>query len=145
MIARQNRNKTVVSVAALLTPIDCVEIAYSPSLLLPFPFHVSLSPYADYVAGCETGFDAYFECMYQRDPQNQGLLVFVNRFYSWGEVSQKMISWVTDEEAPLEWSAGFSLGFLSALALTDRPLALAGLNLLSQLVSSLDKTGAYVV
>jgi len=119
----------VVSVAS---PTLFKDVEFMPALLLPVSFDASVMASEAYQEGCEYGFFDYFERMYQVDAS--GLRdVFVEQFYTWADVEREVVGNVLDdikECFPLAWSIGFEHAWLSALALTDRSLALLGLDLL---------------
>jgi hypothetical protein len=124
-----------------LTPADFQDVSYSPMFLLPVQFDASITTDPEYPDGCEGGFYCYFEDMFQRDEAGRGT-VFIDRFYSRADVMSLVVEGLSSslspsrwDAAPLSYSVGFVLGWLSALALTDRPLALGGLELLTVLVA----------
>lgn len=133
-----------------LAPSYFVDLPYSPALLLDAGFDASITDPADFRSACDAGFDDYFEMMYCWS-ETRTDLVFVDRFYTWLEVQGGIVGNVVrtygpSEQffrvTPLSWRAGFVLGWLSALALVDRPLALRGLCLLVLLVPSCQKEEA---
>ena len=107
-------------------------------------FCASLTFGPEYARACEVGFDAYFDGMWfcENDDDEFGA-VFVDRFYTRSEVLRLMIADLVGEEnsffaiPSLAWRAGFWLGWLSALALTDRALVLSVLTELSVVVDCL--------
>src|SRR6266704_6973752 len=104
-----------------LTVADCVDLPYSPALLLDSKFDASITDDSEFCEGCETGFDAYFESMYQWNEARTDT-VFVQQWFSLGEVLAFVAENVFAEDEhdrllPLGWRAGFLLGWLSALAL----------------------------
>ncbi len=123
-------------VAAPFTPADFQHIPYTSALLLPSPFAVSIISDVEYHPACEWGFGAYFNGMYQYDDANGS--VFLDHFYTRDEVCEELFcllrSW---GQTPLAWSVGFYLGWLSALALTDRQGACDGLSMLVTLLNQL--------
>ena len=132
----------VASVAVRLTPADFVDLPYSPVLLLPVHFDAALTSDPEYVTACEVGFDAYFEEMLvPGDSLEQAS--YVSYFYTCSEVLCLIADDLLGEEESIfspsssAWCAGFRLGWLSALALTQRDLALFVLAALVVLVDRL--------
>lgn len=120
-----------------LTPADIEQATFCPTLLLPAAFHASLVADPEYLAVCEDGFYHYFSEMRQWTPDLTSF-VFVNRFYTPQEIAQLVSFEMTvgpHNPTPLASRAGFVLGWLSALALTDSALASQGLHLLEHHVS----------
>lgn len=113
--------------SSVLQPEDFEDIAYSSSYLLPVSFPCAIVGDAEYVRGCELGFVLYFDW-----PELWG-----------GTFSELKKSVIGDlfSKAPdagsLASRVGFQHGLLSALALTNRSLALAGLSLLVRLTEYL--------
>jgi len=110
-----------------LTVADCVDMPYSPALLLDSKFDASITDDPEFRAACETGFDAYFESMYQWNEARTDT-VFVGRRFSRGGVLAFVAENVFAEDEHdglllVGWRGGFLLGWLSALALTDRVTA----------------------
>jgi hypothetical protein len=129
------------SVTRSLTPADFQDVSYSPRFLLPVQFDASMTTDSEYQEGCESGFYCYFEDMFQQNEAGRET-VFLDRFYSRADVMSLVVEGLSSsfspsrwDAAPLSYSVGFVLGWLSALALTDRPLALGGLELLTVLVA----------
>ena len=123
-----------------LTVADFAELPYSPALLLDAKFDVSITDDPEFRIACRWGFDAYFELMHRLDKAS-GKSVFVAEVYSWDEVVRFLLNNVMDERGVADdryrgWRAGFLLGWLSALALTDRVLAVNGLAIVERLVVS---------
>jgi hypothetical protein len=84
------------------------------------------------------GFDAYFDTMYEWG-ESKAELVFVEKHYTWAEIVEFVIQTVLGEDPPgyvtlRDWRAGFGLGWLSALALTNRHEARMGLAMLTTLL-----------
>ena len=108
-----------------LSLADFAVMPYSPAFLLDSKFDASLTDDPDFREGCEFGFVTYFDEMYEAD--EQGNDVFVERRYSWAEVVEIVVDEVLSEEMgrllPCVERAGVVLGWLSALALTDRAMA----------------------
>lgn len=126
------------AVAPLASPVLFKEMEFTPALLLKASFDASITASAQYQEGCEYGFFDYFEEMYQMGAS--GLRdVFVDRFYTWADVEREVVEEVAvaaeEHDTPLWWVVGFEHAWLSALALTDRALALRGLGLLTRLVA----------
>jgi hypothetical protein len=121
-------------------PADFLDIQYSPALLLDGRFHISIVADAAFSEFCEIGFNAYFHEMASYELASNRV-VFTNRFYCWDDVKSEVVREVIidgdkyGERLPVRVS--FTLGWLSALALTDLVLAQAGLELLVKLVASL--------
>ena len=132
--------------ASRLAPSDFVDLPYSPALLLDARFGAELTDHQDFAAACGEGFDGYFSEMYHWNEDRSGT-VFVDHFFTWDEVREMVVQEVAAYCAAycnesvfeqlygpvsLAWRAGFVLGWLSALALSDRALALRGLALLEE-------------
>jgi hypothetical protein len=141
---------TIVSAA----PLDFVDLPYSPALLLDAGFDASITDCLDFRDACQDGFGSYFEEGWEDD--GQGNEVFTNHFNTWHEVRGEIVGAVARRYdaverfheqqlggvVPLSWRAGFALGWLSALALADRALALRGIGLLAWLVPSCQREEA---
>ena len=117
-----------------------VDLPYSPALLLHSSFRAAILDDAEFAPACGYGFEAYFEEMYQDNETGTGS-VFVARSYSWAEVIDFVMENARSHEArfmppSLAWDAGFVLGWLSAHALVDRPVALMALEVLHRLIAS---------
>lgn len=121
-----------------VTPADCSQIEYTPTLLLPLSLPASFLAESDYSSSCQWGFNTYFEEMLE--PNEEGTdFVVVNHFYTRAEVA----SWVVECFFPTRLPGPVALvdcvgvihGWLSALALVDRELALCGGDLLVALVN----------
>ncbi len=122
-----------------LLPSAFIDMPYSSGLLLDGRFDASLTDDPQFRSACKSGFEAYFEDMYEDGTSDD---VFVDHFYRYDEVVDFLMEWrelsmgdAFFEErfgvhTPLAWHVGFMLGWLSALALTDRELALRGLGVL---------------
>src|SRR6266567_4039785 len=115
------QTQTLSSMAISLTAAAFVDVPYSPAFLL------------------ESRFDAYFAEMFEWNEEHTDL-VFVEKCYSWAEVAEVVAETMLHEDRPEHIEsdasrAGFVLGWLSALALTHRSLALTGLTLLMVLVT----------
>ena len=122
------------------------DLPFDAALLLPHTFDTSIIVHEDFLSSCQEGFDAYFDNMLEQD--REGYVFFVDHFYSWDEVQSfllqnafpnpnevKLAALYRHELTSLPFRVGFCLGWLSALALTDRALALQGLAFLAYLVS----------
>jgi hypothetical protein len=131
----------VLSVSPTMRPsvLTFVEIPYTPSLLLGVQLPIAVVADHAFSEACEIGFNNYFEEMYQCSLS--GECSFVERFYTWVDVEREMreqvITFHEKYGERLSWCAGFALGWLSALALVDRPLALQGVTFMSALVARL--------
>lgn len=138
------------SAVSSLTPADFQDVAYNSVLLLPVLLASSITEHPCYADGCEGGFESYFESMYDNDECDNE--VFVNHFYARAELCSFVAECVLPEtnsrmrallDSRESWHhrfprrVGFALGWLSALALTDRPLALVGVQVLLTLVAHL--------
>lgn len=114
-----------------------VDMPYAPSLLLEVALPISVVADDGFSEACRIGFNDYFGGMYQRS--SSGECLFVERLYTWAdverEVREQVITFPEKYGEPLSWSAGSALGWLSALALTDRSLALQGAVLVGALVA----------
>ena len=124
---------------APLTLADFAEMPYSPALLLDSKFDATLTDDLAFRGACEFGFLNYFDQMYQDD--EQGEEVFVERRYEWAEVVEIVVDEVLWEpSAGLVLScaerAGTLLGWLSALALTERAMARRALTVAETLLLS---------
>ncbi len=114
-------------VSALMKAGASGECLSSPALRLDASFEAVLTDEVMFQAGCEDGFTAYFVGR------------SVPRRYTWAEVVRYVAHSVlsSDEEGaalPLAWNAGFTLGWLSGLAVADRVLAVRAVGLLEKLV-----------
>lgn len=119
------------------SPADFKDLPYSPMLLLSTHFDASLTTDPEYDEGCECGFDSYFTEMHHWLPGLRGY-TFVDRFHTPVSVRDYLESEIVYDPVRnpdlLPWRAGWGLGWLSALALTDQSLALMGLELLRTIV-----------
>ena len=130
-------NSIAFSACALTPPSTFQDMHYSPTVLLPVPLEPSILAGHDYRRALSHGFDAYFEEMYTWN-EHRTDLVFVDRFYTLAELQSLLIHEMAPYpliEASLGFRIGFLVGWLSALALTDRALAFQGLEVLLQLVA----------
>ncbi len=120
----------VLAISPLL-PSAFAELPYSSELLLLASFPTWVTGDAEYDAVCEEGFDAYFTALYHYNTQDASW-TFIDRWYTYDEVAALVYECLTPDpdEDPLPLAVGFLHGWLSALALTDRPTALRGLALL---------------
>lgn len=128
---------------APLAPSHFQHVPYSSALLLPVRFDASIIDDPEYAAACQGGFEGYFEGMLDWNEAGDDL-VFVNRCYTWVDIVQNVSDNLLNTNTlpgcsptSLAWRAGYMLGWLSALALTDRALALRGVSLLCVLVDHL--------
>jgi hypothetical protein len=114
-----------------------VDMPYSPAVLLESRFDVSMTGDGEFRAGCELGYGTYFEGMFEWNESCTDI-VFVEKCYSWREVVEFVVATGCHrdepEPTPRSWSAGFGLGWLSALALTNRHEAVMGLTVLTALL-----------
>ena len=122
-----------------LTAADCAEMPYASALLLDSKFDASITDDPEFRGACETGFDAYFEEMYAWNEVGDDL-VFVEKQYAWREVRTFVVRNAMAHDGrgellPCGWRAGFVLGWLSALALTDRSVALRALSVVERLLT----------
>ena len=128
---------TQAPVTRSLSPADFQDLPYSPMLLLPAHLDPSLTADPEYEAGCECGFDSYFTEMHHWLPNLSGY-TFIDRYHTPASVKSYLLSNMVYDPVRnptlLARRAGWGLGWLSALALTDRPLALCGLEFLQELV-----------
>jgi hypothetical protein len=104
-------------------------------LLLPIELDQTVTRHKEYQKACEAGYECYFEEMYQTNEQEDDF-IFVEHLHTRSEVLNIIVQdikncprWTTC----LAWRAGFIHGWLSALALTNFPLAQLGLHLLQHL------------
>lgn len=121
-----------------LTPAFFANLDFSPALLLSVQLDTSITSHPEYAHACKSGFTCYFDDMLEADEEEDSF-VLVSRYYTHSEVVQ----FVIDNRMPEAngdfkpsidaWKVGFVVGWLSALALTDRPLALLGLDTLHTL------------
>jgi len=114
------------------------EVPYSPALLIESSFDASITDSDEFRRACQWGYDAYFEDMYVTG-ESETELVFVARCYTWVEMVEFVMQNALGEHAPgyfisRDWRAGFGLGWLSALALTNRREAMMGLTMLTALI-----------
>jgi hypothetical protein len=117
-----------------LFPADFLPVSYSPAFLLPVEFDPSLTHDPEYQEACHVGFDDAFGRLSEEDERE---------LFTWEMVRNEVLRSLLDVEKvlppgfptlSLAWASGFLLGWLSALALIDRSLALSGLELLTVLV-----------
>src|SRR5437588_5825944 len=128
------QTQTLSSMAVSLTAAAFVDVPYSPAFLLESRFDASITDDPEFPFTCGCGFDAYFAEMFEWNEEHTDL-VFVEKCYTWAEVAELVAETMLHEDRPehIESNAsraGFVLGWLSALALTHRSLALTGLTLL---------------
>ena len=117
-----------------LSSDDFQDISYSPKLLLPVQFDTRLTLDPEYQKACQVGFDDGFGRLSEEDERE---------LFNWDVVRNEVLRSLLDVQrvlppgfptCSLAWASGFLLGWLSALALVDRPLALRGLELLTVLL-----------
>lgn len=131
----------------VVSSIAWEEVSYASELLLNACFDASIMDHGDFRPACQCGFEGYFGCLYQDD--ESGNEVFVHRLYTWHEVQSEIVAivarcydaWELAIEQlhgvlSLARRAGYTLGWLSALALVDPALAVQGVDLLVLLVSA---------
>ena len=121
-----------------LTVAAFAEVPYSPALLLESSFDASVTDSDEFHLGCKWGFDAYFDTMYHWG-ESKAELVFVEKHYTWAEIVEFVIQTVLGEDPPgsvtlRDWRAGFGLGWLCALALTNQREARMGFTMLTTLL-----------
>lgn len=113
---------------------DFQDISYSPAFLLPAQFDTRLTLDPEYQKACQVGFDDGIERLSEEDERE---------LFTWDMVRNEVLTSLLDVQRvlppgfptlSLAWASGFLLGWLSALALIDRPLALRGLELLTVLL-----------
>jgi hypothetical protein len=128
---------TLAPVPRSSSPADFKDLPYSPTLLLSAHFDAALTADPEYHEGCECGFDSYFTEMHHWLPDLRGY-TFVDSFHTPISVRDYLLSEIAYDPVRnpdlLPWRAGWGLGWLSALALTDQLLALMGLELLRMIV-----------
>ncbi len=132
----------VITQVSPLTVADCSDMPYAPVLLLDSKFDASITDDSEFREACEDGFKAYFEEMYEWDEEDDD--VFVERCYTWAEVIESVVDNALSEGEPGRLlpcveRAGFALGWLSALALTDRSMARRALTVLEALLVPSEK------
>src|SRR6266567_9192245 len=132
----------IITKVSPLTVADYVEMPYSPALLLDSKFDASITDDPEFREACKDGFTFYFEEMYEWDEEDDE--VFVERCYTWVEVIESVVDNALSEGEPGRLlpcveRAGFALGWLSALALTDRSMARRALTVLEALLVPSEK------
>lgn len=118
-----------------LTPADFSDTPYHPTLLLSLQVDQAITSHKEYQNACKWGYDFYFEGMYEED--EQGNDVFAEHIYTEPEVATLVMREMQGDfplAVPLAIRVGVVLGMLSALALTDLPLAQLGRQMLLHLV-----------
>lgn len=121
----------------ILTITQWAEVPYTPAFLLNSRFDASITDDDEFRKACRFGFDGYFDYMFGYDASR--VYRCIEQVYQWSDVVSFLIEDVMSQEEPsafltLGWRAGFGLGWLSALAFTDRTLALMGLEVLTVLI-----------
>ena len=134
---------SLLSPAGSLTPVDVDAVSYSSALLLPVQFDTCITADPEYRRAHEDGFVDFLEQLSELlDDESE------QPPFTWDDVKHEIIRNVFDTRkvfasdfsvTVLAWDAGFMLGWLSALALVDRPLALRGLKLLVIFVDQVRK------
>jgi hypothetical protein len=123
---------------ASVTPLDFIDMPYSPALLLEGRFDASITDHVDFAVACREGFEC---CLEEIDD-------FCGLFASWDGMEREIVRTMTRcyDKTEQYWGvcslpdrAGFMLGVLSAYAYVDRLLVLCGLGLLTKLVPSCQK------
>jgi|SRR5579883_2667823 hypothetical protein len=120
-----------------LTLAQWAEVPYSPALLLDSRFDVSITDDKEFRKACQCGFDGYFDVLSGSDAS--GVFTVVEHDYSWSEVVTFLVEDVMAVGEAVSmmsraWRAGFGLGWLSALALTNRQMARLALEVLTVLI-----------
>lgn len=121
-----------------ISPVDFMDVAYQPGLLLKASFPQFILSDPEYITACEWGFEDYFGDMVQGNTPET--LTVVPRFYTRPEVAALLVENMTKMYShdtcidPLAIRVGFLHGWLSALALTDYQLASFGLQVLLRLL-----------
>jgi hypothetical protein len=110
---------------AYAAQIVVAEVSYSPVLLLDARLGASITDDPDFCDCCQLGFEVYFDFL-----PSDGIVADVMM----GFVVNNLVD-SGDGVMPLPSAAGLVLGWLSALALTDRSLASQGLDLLITLAN----------
>jgi hypothetical protein len=134
LLASVSNGKPVVVLTSLephFTVVDFMESPYSPEPLLPVTFDTSITASTEYREGCRCVFFHY--------------QMFFEEFCTWSAVARGVVEEIdgaVEDGISLAWAAGFEHGILSELALTDRSLALKGLDLLVLVVSRQLQGGA---
>jgi hypothetical protein len=121
-----------------LTLTEYAEMPYSPAFLLDAKFDASITDSPEFGRACASGFETYFEEMYQWDESREHL-VFVARSYTWEEVIEGVVRGTLFEDMPgcvvsAASRAGGVLGWLSAHALVNRSEALLAVTVLRHLM-----------
>jgi len=117
---------------------DFLNVEYTPSLLLMTPITARFVGDPYHHIACENGFCCYFQNMVV--VECDGREVFENRYYTAGDVDTFLTAIVCEHKdyagvgsRSLSWRVGVAIGWLSALALTDRNLATYGLHAMETL------------
>ena len=141
--ARTDRvTEALPALTPVLKPSDFADISYSPALLLVTPLVAPFMHDKSYRCGCNVGFVSYFEGMVDFT-EDSTATVFVDRYYTEDEVAHEIVSAICEcFESSLAWRVGFVIGWLSALALTNRVLASKGLMVLSSMIDWAHMTNA---
>lgn len=138
----------LIHVARPCTPADFQDLSYAPGFLIEYLGNASITTHPEYRSGCKDGFHGYFDEMFVWNESGTDL-VFRDHFYTRTEVITFLVNCIIKDRyldsrivIPFSFSVGFALGWLSALALTNYPLALSSLELLTVLVDQLRKVFA---
>ena len=133
---------------------DDIGLLYSPALLFDAGLDASITDHPDFSDACRDGFRDFVWDMYEDGKEGNG--VFVSRSYTYPEIEREIVLGVARRYdageqffeqkcgyfPSLSLRTGFMLGWLSALALIDRPLALRGVRLLGLLAPSCQREEA---
>ena len=105
------------------------EVPYTPAVLLDARFSAALTDDPAFHEACAEGFEMYFlEAEREAQP------------YHWAKIVEVVFAAAAPWDMrgvpalPVTWSVGFVLGWLSAHALVDRPVALMALEVLHALI-----------
>jgi len=124
---------------SVLTPEEIVDLDFSPDLLIASSFDLSITSHEIFHQACEYGYVDHIDQMCDWNESGTDYTC-VYQSYTSLEVYQYVCSNFLaptpglSGAAVLSWRVGFVLGWLSALALTDLPLANNGLEVLTALV-----------
>ena len=118
---------------APLTLADYAEMPYTPAVLLDSKIDASITDDPEFRQGCEDGFGFYFG--YRECDESGSWFVQGRESYSWEVVVAFLTNNLLDEEDGCRpWRVGHLLGWLSAFALFDRPMAGRALTVLEALL-----------
>ena len=124
------------SIAPVAVDLPFHELLYSPALLLPLPaLSSAIVCDSGFAAACESGYDGYFEEMFTDIDNNSS---FTPKHYTHAELSlelrEDLAVFLSSDDYPLSWWAGFYFGWLSALSKYQFAVAQSGVLLLVALV-----------